>query len=365
MFEDDFSKMLGEYPNAVADKKVFIALLKDLFPGQQMQTNLMRMTYELGIAEEIAGTAHINNAFAFRFVKRLVDEYGISRLNADWAVSVWCVCYGNRLLHKPCDIKISRAKSGADPAIKEERHPDAGKQYGELFRYTKIDGGYGVTGFLGQNKKTIIFSNRYNNQDVKRIMPRSFAECEVQEVVMTDGIEIIDERAFDSCTELKQVIFPNTLKEVGNFAFYSCPELVTAMLPQGVEQLGKYAFAGTKFKTITIPESVYWIGEGAYADCKRLNNVVVPDNIISIPDKMFSGCESLSEIKLPQTVDSIGAGAFENCSSLQSIMIPESVHSIGENAFLGTHPKFTLLCHRLSEAERYARAHNLTFQIIF
>ena len=126
MFEDDFSKMLRDYPEAVTDKKVFAGLMKDLFPGQQMQINLMNTTYELGIANEIAGVAHIDNAFAFRFVKRLVDEYGVSRLNADWAVSVWCVCYGQRLLHKPCDIQISRAKSGAAPAIQEDRHPDAG-----------------------------------------------------------------------------------------------------------------------------------------------------------------------------------------------------------------------------------------------
>ena len=117
MFEDDFSKMLRDYPAAVTDKKVFAGLMKDLFPGQQMQINLINTTYELGIANEIAGVAHINNAFAFRFVKRLVDEYGVSRLNADWAVSVWCVCYGQRLLHKPCDIQISRAKSGAAPAL--------------------------------------------------------------------------------------------------------------------------------------------------------------------------------------------------------------------------------------------------------
>ena len=73
MFEDDFSKMLRDYPAAVTDKKVFAGLMKDLFPGQQMQINLMNTTYELGIANEIAGVAHINNAFAFRFVKRLVQ----------------------------------------------------------------------------------------------------------------------------------------------------------------------------------------------------------------------------------------------------------------------------------------------------
>ena len=365
MFEDDFSKMLHDYPDAVADKKIFLGLMKDLFPGRQMQINLMNTTYELGIVSEIADVAYINNAFAFRFVKRLVDEYGVSRLNADWAVSVWCVCYGQRLLHKTCDIQIRRATGGTSPTIKEDQHPDAGKQYSELFCYTKVDGGYGVTGFSGHNKKTIIFSNQYKNQVVKRIMPRSFAECEVQEAVMTDGIEVIDREAFDGCTKLKQVIFSNTLKEIGDNAFSFCPELVTAILPQGIEQLGKYSFAGSGLKKVSIPRSVYWIGEGVYADCKRLNNAIISDNIISIPDMMFSGCSSLSEINLPETIESIGTGAFENCSNLQSIVIPEVVHSIGENAFTGTHPKFTLLCHRLSDAEKYARSHNITFQIIY
>lgn len=364
MFEDDFSRMLRDYPNAVSDRRVFVGLMKDLFPGQQMQVNLMNTTYELGIAGEIAGVAHINNAFAFRFVKRLIDEYGVSRTNADWAVSVWCVCYGQRLLHKPCDIQISRAKSGTVPAIREERSPDAGRNYGDLFRYTNIAGGYGVTGFSGQNKKTIIFSNRYRNQAVKRIMPRSFAGCEVQEAVMTDGIEVIDEGAFDGCTALRQVIFPTTLKEIGDAAFRSCPELTAAMLPPGVEQLGNYAFAGSGLRTVLIPRAVYWLGEGVYADCKRLTQVAIPDHILSIPDRMFRSCDNLREITLPETVDSIGAGAFEDCTSLQSIVIPASVRSIGENAFAGTHPAFTLLCHRLSAAEEYAKRHGIAFQIL-
>ena len=47
MFEDDFSKMLRDYPAAVTDKKVFAGLMKDLFPGQQMQINLMNMSLAL------------------------------------------------------------------------------------------------------------------------------------------------------------------------------------------------------------------------------------------------------------------------------------------------------------------------------
>lgn len=365
MFEDDFTQMLKTYPDAAADKRKFIGLMRDCFPGQQMQINLINTTYELGIVNEIAKCSHINNAFAFRFVKRLVDEFGVSRLNADWAVSVWCVCYGQRVLRKPCDIQISHAKSGAAPAIKEERSPDAGKQYGELFRYAKIPGGYGVTGFIGQNKRTLIFSNRHNGQAVTKIMASAFSESEVQEAVMTDGITVIDEGAFKGCIELKQVIFPLTLKEIGDHAFAGCGNLITASLPSSIEQIGKYAFAGTAQKNIVIPQTVYWIGEGAFSNCKKIGSIVVPDNIISIPNHLFHGCTLLEKVTLPETIDAIGDYAFAGCNALQSISIPESVHSIGDNAFEDVHQKFTILCQRQSDAEQYARKHDIKFQIVY
>ena len=48
-----------------------------------MQINLLSTAYDLGITKEIAKTQHITNSFAFRFVKRLIHEYGVGALNAD------------------------------------------------------------------------------------------------------------------------------------------------------------------------------------------------------------------------------------------------------------------------------------------
>lgn len=364
MFEDDFTQMLRNYSDAVDDRRRFFGLMRDCFPGQAMQINLINTAYDLEIVKELKNTSTINNAFAFRFVKRLVDEYGVSRLNADWAISVWCVCYGQLVLKKPCEIRISKAKQGAAPAIKEERGA-TGKQYGDLFSYVSVDGGYGVSGFVGSNKRTIIFSNRHNNKPVKRIMPRSFAECEVQEAVMTDGLEVIGESAFSGCGELKQVIFPTTLKELNDFAFSGCTNLITAALPEGVEQIGRFAFSGCSLKSITIPKSVYWLGEGAFSRCNRIEKIELPDNIISVPDKLFEDCTNLKMVSLPGTIGSIGKNAFAGCSSLENIVIPDTVKSIGEGAFDGTNQKFTLLCYRSSAAEQYARDNNITFQIIY
>ena len=166
-----------------------------------MQVNLINTVFDLGIVEELNKASQINNAFAFRFVKRLLDEYGISRINADWAVSAWCVCYGKKILHTPCDIEISKAKAGSAPSIRNEQS-SSGRQYNDLFRYCAVTDGYGISGFLGDNQRTLIIPNLYNGKPVTRILSGAFKSANVQEAVMTDNISVI----YDSLSEPLQKI---------------------------------------------------------------------------------------------------------------------------------------------------------------
>lgn len=87
--------MLRQYENSIDDKRQFTALVKDIFPEEAKNINLILMAYNMGIAQDIQRANLLNNTFAFRYVKQLMDDYGISRVNADWIVSVWCSCYGN------------------------------------------------------------------------------------------------------------------------------------------------------------------------------------------------------------------------------------------------------------------------------
>lgn len=357
--------MLLQYPEAAADPRILTGLLNDYFPTQPMQVNLIDTASALGIAEELRNTALISHPFAYRFVKRLMEEYGISRANADWAVSVWCVCYGRNILKKPCEISLSQPGGGAKPAVLPPKASRSNPQYGDLFTYTVLPEGLGVTGFQGEDKKTLIFSDRHGGLPIKRILPAAFAECAVQQVVMAEGINAIGERAFAGCTELKQAILPFSLRHIGDEAFAGCTSLVTAVLPAALEQIGSFAFQGTALKTAMIPSTVHFLGEGIYADCKRLNHIEIPPHIRSLPAELFKGCESLMDIKLPPALGSIGAGAFAGCTALERLVIPGSVQKIGENAFAGVHPKFMLLCPRLSAAEEYAREHDIRYQIVY
>ncbi len=238
--------------------------------------------------------------------------------------------------------------------------PDAGTQYGDLFSYTKVDGGYGVTGFHGRNKETIIFSNRHEALPVKQIMKESFAEeSDIQRIIVTEGIEMIGDHAFKDCWKLTQAIFPNTLREIGQSAFERCYDLDIPALPSQLGWIGMYAFADTGLKKVILPSAVYWTGEGAFSNCKQLKDVEISRNLTSIADKMFQGCDALSVVKLPETIQSIGSEAFEGCNALKSIEIPASVKTIGENAFSNVAPEFQILCQRGSDAEEYAAANGI------
>lgn len=148
--------MLRQHQASLDDRKKFTALVKDLFPDQAKNVNLLLMAYNIGIAQDIQNASHINNTFAFRYVKQLMDDFGMSRVNADWIVSVWCSCYGGKVLGKACDISIQ--KQGSGPAIQGEQ-VSLCRSYGDLFTYEKSRRGKGlaVTGFRGDKNKTIIF----------------------------------------------------------------------------------------------------------------------------------------------------------------------------------------------------------------
>ncbi len=70
-----------------------------------------------------------------------------------------------------------------------------------------------------------------------------------------------------------------------------------------------------------------------FHDCTGLTSVTIPNSVTSIGDGAFSDCSGLTSVTIPDSVTSIGDYAFSSCTGLTSVTIPDSVTSIGDGAF--------------------------------
>ncbi|MCL1866439.1 MAG: hypothetical protein FWF82_03410 [Oscillospiraceae bacterium] len=121
MFEIKFIELLKKYPESTANRRKLTGLLRDFFPLESKRTRLLINLHELGICEDIEKSGTLNDRFAYRYVKGLVEEFGVDSVNATRSVYTWCLCYGEGILGKPCRIKVT------DDAMAYSMSPDNGE----------------------------------------------------------------------------------------------------------------------------------------------------------------------------------------------------------------------------------------------
>ncbi len=107
-------------------------------------------------------------------------------------------------------------------------------------------------------------------------------------------------------------------------------------LNEGLEYIGAAAFryAMVKFSTsqhtLIIPNSVKYIGELAFSDC-RVDSIIISDSIEEIQPRTFEQC-FLYYVHLPAKLKSVGYSGLSN-NLLFDLVLPEGLETIGEYAF--------------------------------
>ncbi len=154
------------------------------------------------------------------------------------------------------------------------------------------------------------------------------------------GEEIKDE-TFYNCVSLKAANLVN-VKRVGNFAFADCSALNYLNIPVvewvGEGAFGRYSESGTApiFSQVSLPNTLTYLGEGAFLGCAGLTEITIPDSLDQISSFMFAFCINLNTVNLPTTVKSIGQYSFSGCELLQTINL-EKVEKIDDYAFTSCH----------------------------
>lgn len=197
---------------------------------------------------------------------------------------------------------------------------------------------------------------------VRHIGTGAFAGCpSLTKVEIKEGVTTIGDGMFMGCSLLKEIVLPGTLTSIGAFAFYHCP-LETMEFPQSLAYIGYGAFArmlgfsgdydymtaiyGGEYggehgggpvdialRELSFPDGPVAIDEGAFAWQNELISFKL--NASKIGREAFCGCESLRDPDITVHADEIGDFAFKGCGSLNVFVKCDGVKRIGEEAFAG------------------------------
>ena len=86
------------------------------------------------------------------------------------------------------------------------------------------------------------------------------------------------------------------IEDIDNSAFERCNKLATLSLGSGVTTIGNYAFAGSALTTLEIPNNVKTIGDNAFENCDDLATLSLGSGVTTIGDYTFYQCNSLDEV---------------------------------------------------------------------
>lgn len=272
--------------------------------------------------------------------------------------------------------KLLRTKPLSDSDTTSAAHlrPSNSKDFviqnGELKRYIGTDNQVVVPAGV-----SVIASGAFGEQFLDH------PAASVTDVVLPEGVERIESRAFAGCKNLRNVTLPNSLRQIESMAFQDCTNLPELTLPAdlgcpvqwhwfsqgGISdgaftgcmnlkqfhiQPGNLYFTYKNFALLreegtvlvcapgaegdyTVPDGVKELGPFALRDNQALTSVTLPNTVRKVGPNVFNGCVSLKEVVLPDSLEEIGDHCFENCQNLRELTIPQEVQHMGDYLFEG------------------------------
>lgn len=194
------------------------------------------------------------------------------------------------------------------------------------------------THFNEENNRTEAVITGYKGIDNDLVIPDS-----IDNAVVTS----IGEKAFAESNQFESITIPDSIGSIGEGAF-DCREDLSKVYINSLENWCKIDFKdsasqpmcnfadlyinGNLLTDLTVPDSITSINNYTFSGCTSITSVTLPNCITKICDDAFSFCDNLEKVEFGHELKSIGNYAFAY-TSLKNITIPDSVTYIGDYAF--------------------------------
>ena len=195
----------------------------------------------------------------------------------------------------------------------------------------------------------------YNEQNI----------LEVPEYIQGYPVEKIQEYAFSgvfsNLDNEWEVILPETINYIGTGAFSGNECLTKINIPQNIKIINDSSFGGTGIKTLELPSGLERIGKSAFSGVP-LTNVEFPDTLkfidefafeysglktlvypaVTVGEYAFQRCNNLEEVRIDRGVTTVPERVFQWCENLKKVYFPNDYIEVDENTFTGC-PKVILI----------------------
>ena len=153
---------------------------------------------------------------------------------------------------------------------------------------------------------------------------------EITSVVVEDGITKLDGILFMGCPNLTDITIPDSITYLDASCFWETPflsdvtdvkylngwvidcgnDVVELVIEDGTKGVAANAIQNKTITTVTFPDSVICIGEGAFGSCEKLNSIRLPDRLAYLGASAFAACTHLMNLEAPESIEYVGGCTF-------------------------------------------------------
>ena len=157
-------------------------------------------------------------------------------------------------------------------------------------------------------------------KQLTKIGSYAFERTGIQEIRIPESVVEWGSGGAFQYSALKTAYLPDSMTSIPNYMFNGCESLTTVHFGKNVRSVGSYAFQSTAFSSITLPDTITFVGAGAFRYAQKLKSIVLPAELKYLYGEAFQGCISLEKITLPATLNEIWSTTFVRCNALKEIV---------------------------------------------